>query len=118
MGPDFVQHLPYVPDDVSTPYDDYTKFSAETLCELGGDCEDTAILLASVLQSAPFEYDMVLIQPPRHMAVGIYGKDDLPGYYWEKDGRKYYYIETTGVGWGIGDLPEEYEDASAYVIQV
>lgn len=60
---DFVQHLPYVPDDVSTPFDDYTKFGAETLVELGGDCEDTAILLASVLQAEPFGYDMVLIQP-------------------------------------------------------
>lgn len=52
------------------------------------------------------------------MAAGIYGADDLPGYYWEYDGRKYYYIETTGVGWGIGDLPDEYKDDSAYVIQV
>jgi len=115
---DFVQYLPYVPDDVSTPYDDYTKYGAETLCELGGDCEDTAIMLASVLQSAPFDYDTILIQPPEHMAVGVYGADDLPGYYWEVEGRQYYYIETTGVGWGIGDLPDAYKDASAYVIQV
>lgn len=115
---DFVQYLPYVPDDVSTPYDDYTKFSAELLVELGGDCEDTSILMAGLLQAEPFGYDMVLIQPPAHMAVGIYGKDDLPGYYWEYDGRKYYYIETTGVGWGIGDLPDAYKNEDAYVIQV
>jgi hypothetical protein len=114
---DFVQNLPYVPDDVSTGFDDYTKFLTETLCEAGGDCEDTAIMLAAILQSEPFGYDMVLIQPPGHMAAGIYGTD-LPGYYWTADGRKYYYIETTGVGWGIGDLPEEYQDADAYVHQV
>lgn len=115
---DFVQQLPYVPDDVSTGYNDYTKFSAETLCELGGDCEDTAIMLASVLQSEPFGYDMVLIQPPGHMACGILGADDLPGGYWEYEGRRYYYIETTGVGWDIGDVPEEYQQTRAYVIPV
>ncbi|WP_410766798.1 hypothetical protein [Haloferax sp. DFSO60] len=114
---DFVQRLPYVPDSVSTGYDDFTKFSIETLVELGGDCEDTSIMLAGILQSEPFGYDMVLIQPPGHMAVGIYGSD-LPGYYWTHEDRKYYYIETTGEGWGIGDLPNEYRDSSAYVIQV
>lgn len=115
---DFVQQLPYVPDDVSTGYNDYTKFSAETLCELGGDCEDTAIMLASVLQSEPFSYDMVLIQPPSHMACGILGADNLPGGYWEYEGQNYYYIETTGIGWDIGDVPEEYRRTRAYVIPV
>jgi hypothetical protein len=115
---DFVQGLPYVADDVSKGFDDYTKFLTETMAEANGDCEDTAIMLAAVLQSEPFGYDMVLIQPPGHMAAGIYGKDDLPGYYWTKDDRKYYYIETTGEGWGIGDLPETYEGESAYVYQV
>ncbi|GAB7095292.1 hypothetical protein JCM30237_24450 [Halolamina litorea] len=48
----------------------------------------------------------------------IYGDDELQGYFWEVDDRKYYYIETTGVGWGIGDLPDEYKDTSAYTNQV
>lgn len=115
---DAVQRLPYVPDDVSRGFDDITKYSAETLVEGGGDCEDTSIMLASVLQSEPFGYDMILIQPPGHMAVGILGADDLPGTYWTLDGGRYYYIETTGVGWGIGDLPDEYRDAEAYLHQV
>lgn len=115
---DVVQRLPYVPDDVSTGYDDYTKFIAETVAEGAGDCEDTSILLASVLQAEPFGYDTVLLQPPGHMAVGIRGADDLPGYYFEYDGARYYYIETTGEGWGIGDLPEEYRDDRVLVHQV
>lgn len=115
---DVVQRLPYVPDDVSTGFDDYTKFIMETFTELGGDCEDTSILLAAVLEAEPFGYDMILIQPPGHMAAGIYGADDLPGYYWELNGRKYYYIETTGEGWGIGDLPDQYQGAEAYLHQV
>jgi len=111
---DFVQALPYVSDDVSRDFDDYTKFIIETLPELSGDCEDTAILLAAVLSADTFGYDMILIQPPGHMAVGIY-ETDPQGYYWELDGRKYSYIETTGAGWGIGDLPDEYVDTDAYL---
>lgn len=113
---DFVQSLPYVPDDVSKGYDDYSKFMLETVAEAGGDCEDTSILLASVLEAEPFGYDMVMIAPEGHMAVGIKGSDDLPGYYWEHDGSKYYYIETTGQGWGIGDVPEEYDTARVYQV--
>lgn len=114
---DFVQSLPYVPDDVSRGYDQYTKFIMETITEMGGDCEDTAIMLSSILQAEPFDYDMVLIQPPGHMAAGIW-QEDPSGYYWARDGRKYAYIETTGQGWGIGDLPEDYRGSQAYVHQV
>lgn len=60
---------------------------------------------------------MVLIQPPGHMAAGLW-ESDPAGYYWEYDGRKYSYIETTGQGWGIGDVPEEYRGGRARVYQV
>lgn len=115
---DFIQNLPYVPDDVSKGFDDYTKFATETITEAGGDCEDTAVMLAAVLQAPPFEYDTVLIELPGHMAVGVYGSEDLPGVYYEYEGRRYYYVETTGTGWGIGDLPDIYRDKDAYIYQV
>jgi len=114
---DFVQSLPYAADDVSTGFDQYTKTVEETITEAEGDCEDTAILLAAVMQAEPFGYDTVLIAPPEHMAAGVYG-NDLPGYYWTYDGRDYYYIETTGEGWGVGDLPDVYQDTKATVYQV
>jgi len=114
---DYVQRLPYVPDDVSKGFDDYTKFVVETLTEAEGDCEDTAIMMASILQSEPFSYDMILIQPPGHMACGIY-QDDPDGWYWELDGRKYSYIEPTAEGWGIGDCPDAYQGEDAALHQV
>lgn len=114
---DFVQRLPYVTDDVSKGFDDYTKFLIETMAEGNGDCEDTAIMLAAVLQARDFNYDMILIQPPGHMAAGIYQKEP-EGWYYELDGRKYSYIETTGEGWGIGDCPEEYQGVEAQLHQV
>lgn len=114
---DFVQRLPYVPDDVSKGFDDYTKFIMETFVELSGDCEDTSIMLASLLEAEPFGYDMILIQPPGHMGAGIW-QSEPSGYYWELDGRKYSYIETTGEGWGIGDCPDDYRGQRAYLHQV
>ncbi|SEW10321.1 hypothetical protein [Halobacterium jilantaiense] len=114
---DFVQSLPYVTDDVSRGYDEYPKFPTETLVDSDGDCEDTAILLASILQADPFNYDMILIGPPEHMAAGIYS-EEINGNYYELDGRDYYYIETTGTGWGIGDIPETYDGERATLYQV
>jgi len=34
------------------------------------------------------------------------------------NGGKYYYLETTGSGWGIGELPREYSDATAYIYDI
>jgi hypothetical protein len=114
---DFVQRLPYAADDVATGFDQYSKTVEETVTEAEGDCEDTAILLAALLRAEPFGYDTVLIAPPGHMAAGVSG-EGLPGEYWTHDGRKYYYIETTAAGWGIGDLPDRYEGTTATVYRL
>ena len=58
---------------------------------------------------------MALIMLPEHAAVGVKGDENIYGTYWEYEGDKYYYIETTGKGWGIGQLPEEYENVAAQV---
>lgn len=110
----FVQHLDYLSDADTTGYDDYPKFPLETLYDKGGDCEDTSILLASLLKE--LGYGAVLIQFDDHMAVGIKGEDSLPGYYFESYGVKYYYIETTATGWEIGEMPEDYQDQKAQIL--
>ena len=109
----FVQSLPYTADSVTTPYDEYPRYPVETLMDEGGDCEDTSILLASLLNG--LGYGVVLILPPEHAAVGLLGGEGIYGTYWEYDEGKYYYIETTGKGWEIGQLPEVYEGTSASV---
>jgi len=110
----FVQSLPYTSDSVTTPYDEYPRYPLETLVDNGGDCEDTSILTASLLKS--MNYDIILIAPPGHMAVGVY--IDSVGSYWEYDGKKYFYLETTNVGWEIGEIPDDYESASAYLYEL
>lgn len=112
----FAQSLPYTVDSVTTPYDEYPRYPLETLADNGGDCEDTSILLASLLHA--MGYDTVLIELPRHMGVGVLGADDMYGTYYRYLDRKYFYIETTGTGWDIGELPDEYKGAQARVFEL
>jgi hypothetical protein len=114
---DFVQSLPYVPDTVSAGLNEYPKYVVETLVEAGGDCEDSAILLSSLLQSEPFGYGAVLLLLPNHMAVGVKG-GDLPGSYYEYRGMKFYYVETTGEGWSVGEIPPDYQNDDATILTI
>ena len=114
---EFVQALPYVPEDVAAGADEYIKYPVETLVGGGGDCEDLAILLAAILQAPPYGRDCVLIHPPNHMGVGI-RDDGYGGTYYPYEGERYFYVETTGSGWAIGELPAEYADTDALVYQV
>jgi hypothetical protein len=114
----FVQSLPYTSDAVTTQHDEYPRFPIETLVDDGGDCEDTSILFASLTLS--MGYGTVYINPPDHYAVGILG-NDLHGTYWtypEGSNKTYYYCETTGDGFKIGQLPDEFQGQSAYIYNI
>lgn len=111
----FVQSLPYTSDSVTTGYDEYPRFPVETLVDGGGDCEDTSILFAAIV--LVLGYGAIFISPPSHVAVGVLGKD-LSGYYWTYSGRRYYYCETTGENWRIGDLPDELQNTKAYLSSI
>jgi hypothetical protein len=111
----FVQSLTYTPDSVSSGYDEYPRFPVETLVDDGGDCEDSAILFATLVLI--LNYGAIYISPPNHCAVGVRGTG-LLGTYWTYNGVNYYYCETTGEGFRIGDAPHEYEDKSAILYPV
>ena len=110
----FVQGLPYTVDSVTSPYDEYPRYPVETLVDGGGDCEDTSILLAAIVDK--LGYGTVLVMLPEHVAVGIQGEPGLEGSYYQYAGRDYYYLETTGEGFAVGEFPEELrsEKASIY----
>jgi hypothetical protein len=97
MVVDFVQSLEY-----QTEEGEYPKYPIETLKDGGGDCEDTAILLAAIFDKMGI--DCVLLSPPGHMAVGL-AVTGLSGKHYLHSGKKYYYIETTGQNWEIGLIP-------------
>lgn len=109
----FVQSLLYTVDSVTTSFDEYPRYPLETLIDNGGDCEDTSILTASLLKS--MNYDIILIAPPGHMALGV--NIDACGSSWRYEGERYYYLETTGEGWEIGEYPDDFGDARAFELR-
>jgi len=110
----FVQSLPYTSDSVTTPYDEYPRYPVETLVDNGGDCEDTSILLASLINT--MGYGVILIMyPGSHCAVGVKGGEGIHGTYFRYKEGKYFYVETTNTGWGIGAIPKEYAGVSAKI---
>jgi transglutaminase-like putative cysteine protease len=89
----FIQSLPYTSDSSTEAYDEYPRFPIETLVDGGGDCEDTAILFASIV--CILNYTVIYINPPNHVAVGIRGDATVAGTYWTSNGGRYYYCDTT-----------------------
>jgi predicted transglutaminase-like cysteine proteinase len=113
----FVQSIPYMLDINSKGESEYPRYPVETLVDNVGDCEDTAILTASLLNL--MGYDAVLLDVPEHMAVGISsGSVPFSGTYYIENNKKYYYVETTELGWSIGNIPGEYKDVSAYIVHL
>lgn len=110
----FVQALPYTVDSVTTGYDEFRRYAIETLVEGGGDCEDTTILVGSILNGLGVQ--LVLVDLPGHIAIGVSG--NFSGSSYALDGTKYFYGETTGSGWAIGQIPNEYAQTSARLLPI
>jgi len=101
----FTQGLEYT-SDVNEPYNEYPKYPVETMVDRGGDCEDTSILLAALLEKLGYGAVLFLIPDAQHAAVGIRGDNSIDGLYYEYSGKRYYYVETTGSGWQVGEAPD------------
>jgi len=109
----FVQSLPYTEDDVATRWDEYPKYPVETLFDRGGDCEDTSILVAALLDRLGYDVAILILDDEDHAAVGVSIRG-IYGTYYEYEGEEYFYLETTGDGWKIGEMPD-FEDTYAYI---
>jgi hypothetical protein len=51
------------------------------------------------------------------MATGVYLTTQYGSYY-EKNNRKYFYLETTGDGWKVGLIPSEFTSTSAHILEL
>lgn len=119
----FVQSFDYQFDDVGRKVEDYWKYPAEMLWDQKGDCEDHAILFASLMEA--MGYDAVLFYvycydtrgnfTDAHMAAGI-SVAGASGTYYMYDDKAYYYCEATAdsgssySNWAnVGYIPEGYE---------
>ena len=102
-----VSRLKYITDP-SNPWApkalDYVFYPRETLARGGGDCDDLAVLYASLLEEA--SVPTVLITTPNHVLVGIDAAvvggvqpyEDKKMKYVEFNGRRWIPVETTKVG--------------------
>ncbi|MBM4443749.1 MAG: hypothetical protein FJ020_00425 [Chloroflexi bacterium] len=113
----FVQSIPYREEE-----EEYPRYPVETLVDRGGDCEDTAILAAAVLQA--MGYDVVLLNfsavtagGAGHMAAGVALPAIAGGYSYRFEGEDYYYLETTSPS-DIGDIPAEYRTRTPEILEV
>jgi hypothetical protein len=111
----FVQSISYSSDLNTTGFEEYPRFPIELLVDQTGDCDCKANLFATLTLS--LGYGAVFINPPDHLAVGVLG-DNLQGTYWKYQNQTYYYAETTGVGFKVGDLPDEFKGKSAYIYPI
>lgn len=110
----FVQtEFPYRYDQDDYGVEDYPKYPVETVVERGGDCEDTAFLAASIIRK--MGYGVAILIMDNHCAVGVKGDSNVEGVYYEVDGVRYYYVETTNTGYEIGMVPENIDTSSAKV---
>jgi hypothetical protein len=105
----FVQSsIKYTSDEESTGHKEWPKYPIETLWEQKGDCEDMAILCASIIARLGFQ--VVLIVYKTHVAFGVSGADKLKGDYLTDPvtDSKYFYGEATARGYYIGEIPMDF----------
>jgi hypothetical protein len=98
----FVQSIAYVDDHPSgSPH-----YPLETLAEAQGDCKDKSVLAAALLQTAGFDVALLRFPGhPGHLALGI--DIDAGGTSYTNGGTRYFYVEMTSPGWGIGEVPDD-----------
>lgn len=102
------QLMEYVEDLKDNQTCEYPKYPVETLWDQQGDCEDKAILTASILSI--LGVNTSLIRLPNHMAIGVNFSEQVLGqsYFFED----LYYLETSKEKWTVGRIPEEYQGIS------
>lgn len=116
---DFESCIHYRPDQS----EDFAKYPIETLVESCGDCEDKAILFASMARA--LDYDVKIAVITGHAFVLVH-MDSAPShnsqspthYHYDISSVRYYPCETTNYGWRIGDLPPESQGESVYTYAV
>lgn len=118
----FTQYIEYAYDADTHGVEEYWNFPLETLWLQKGDCEDTSILFCAISQymdgdgDGKQDYGTALFLMSGHMAAGaaIDGfvapatsgdsyNTKITGF--KSGGTAYYYCETTGEGWLIGQVP-------------
>lgn len=102
----YVQSIAYYTvDDDSTEVDYTPRLSIQVLAEGTGDCDETAMLLASLLHHEGYAVSLFLYNEEEHMALGL--KVDGEGH----KGTGYVYVETSGLAY-VSEVPTTVADGT------
>ena len=93
----------------------------ETLFDRRGDCEDTSILYCAIMKAMGYDVAMILFTGEQyvnngHAGAGVALSYVSGGTYYEVNGKHYYFCETTGAGYEVGEKIEGYDTAYVYVV--
>ena len=80
----------------------------QTLKEIYGDCDSKSLLYVLILRKLGYETVMFVNNRIRHAMAGV--STNATGKYLSSQGIRYYFAETTGVGYRIGQLKTRPED--------
>jgi hypothetical protein len=115
-----VRSLAYASDAVGAT--DQPKYPIQTLADGGGDCEDLAMLAASLLWQLGHPVALLYVElgdSIAHMALG-YAAEGFEGSFSASgpDGRTYAYLETVPSAEAMGEIPAEFLDRFRNVVVV
>lgn len=114
-----VRSLAYTADAAGPK--DHPKYPIQTLADGGGDCEDLAILAASILWQLGHSVALLYVDlgATAHMALG-YATDGFSGSFSATgpNGLTYAYVETVPSSEAIGEVPAEFLDRFLRVVVV
>ena len=109
----------------------YTKYPIETIVEESGDCDNLAVLTASILNAGGFDVVLLLVHADGggHCMLGVsmdsfpddlYDYGRIESYYIDDDSDRYWLIEATwgdpgGANWVDPATPDAYNYVGAFV---
>ena len=111
----FIQSLPFADDYVYGTWDDHPRYPLETLFDREGDCGDTSILTAAILDTMGYDVALILFEEARHAAVGVANAGVVYGDHYTYNETKYFYLETTNDGWELGVKPPSLESEHVHI---
>ena len=109
----FVQYnVDYQLDEKTKGEIEFWRYPVETLVEKKGDCEDSSVLLASIMDALNYDVALLLYAWEEgnddkfgHLATGLHLNQFNGDYIVDKVGKKYYYCETTNKAYSVGQIP-------------